>query len=62
LNGLDAEFEQIQGEILRKDPILDLEEAILDLEEAYAYVRRDAVRIITLNNETDLGESSAMMA
>jgi hypothetical protein len=59
---LDAEFEQKQGEILRKDPILDLEEAILDLEEAYAYVRRDAVRRITLNNETDLGESSAMMA
>jgi len=34
----------------------------LDLEEAYAYVRRDAVRRITLNNETDHGESSAMMA
>jgi len=55
LNGLDAEFEQIQGEILRKDPILDL-------EEAYAYVRRDVVRRITLNNEIDHGESSAMMA
>ena len=55
LNGLDAEFEQIQGEILRKDPILDL-------EEAYAYVRRDAVRRNTLNNEIDHGESSAMMA
>ncbi|KAL0297620.1 UNVERIFIED_CONTAM: hypothetical protein Sradi_6814100 [Sesamum radiatum] len=25
LNGLDAEFEQIQGEILRNDPALDLE-------------------------------------
>ena len=55
LNGLDAEFEQIEGEILRKD-------AILDLEEAYAYVRRDAVRKSTLNNEIDHGESSAMMA
>jgi len=57
LNGLDAEFEQIQGEILRKD-------LILDLEEAHASVRRDAVRIATLNNEAGAGhaESSAMMA
>jgi hypothetical protein len=57
LNGLDAEFEQIQGEILRKDPVLDL-------EEAHTYVRRDAVRRATLNNETGAGhaESSAMMA
>jgi hypothetical protein len=55
LNGLDVEFEQIQGEILRKDPILVL-------EEAYAYVRCDAVRKITLKNETDHDESSTMMA
>ena len=55
LNGLDAEFEQIQEEILRKDPIFDL-------EEAYAYVCRDAVRRSTLSNETDHGESSVMMA
>ena len=41
LNGLDVEFEQIQGEILRKD-------LILDLKEAYAYVRHDAVRKTTL--------------
>jgi len=34
----------------------------LGLEEAYAYVRRDAVRRITLNNEIDHGESFAMMA
>ena len=46
LNGLDAEFEQIQGEILRKYPILDH-------EETYAYVRCDVVRKITLNNKTD---------
>ena len=44
LNGLDAEFEQIKGEILIKDPMLDL-------EEAYAYTCCDAVRRITLNNE-----------
>jgi len=57
LNGLDAEFEQIQGEILRKYPILEL-------EEAHAYVRRDAVRRATLNNEAGAGhaESFAMMA
>ena len=36
----------------------------MDLEEAYAYVRRDAVRRATLMNETGAGhaESSAMMA
>ncbi|XP_068636961.1 uncharacterized protein [Aristolochia californica] len=55
LNGLDAEFEQVRGEILRKDPILDL-------EEAYAYVRRDSVRRTTLNSEVDRVETSAMVA
>lgn len=55
LNGLDAEFEQIQGEILRKDPILDL-------EETYEYVRRDSIRKATINNEPNLSESSAMVA
>jgi len=55
LNGLDAEFEQIQGEILRID-------LILVLEEAYAYVYCDTVRRITLKNETDHDESSTMMA
>ncbi|XP_068650649.1 uncharacterized protein [Aristolochia californica] len=55
LNGLDAEFEQVRGEILRKDPILDL-------EEAYAYVRRDFVRRTTLNSEVDRVETSAMVA
>ncbi|GFY88897.1 hypothetical protein Acr_06g0008370 [Actinidia rufa] len=55
LNGLDAEFEQVQGEILRKDPILDL-------EEAYAYVCCDSVRRTTLNGEADPVKSSAMVA
>ncbi|XP_068638542.1 uncharacterized protein [Aristolochia californica] len=55
LNRLDAEFEQVRGEILKKDPILDL-------EEAYAYVRRDSVRRTTLNNEVDRVETSAMVA
>jgi len=34
LNGLDAEFDQVRGEILRKDPKLDL-------ESTYKYVRRE---------------------
>jgi hypothetical protein len=57
LNRLDAKFEQIQREILRKD-------LIMDLEEDHAYIRRDAVRRATLNNEAgaDYAESSAMMA
>ncbi|KAL6339315.1 hypothetical protein AAG906_028037 [Vitis piasezkii] len=42
LNGLDAEFEQIRGEILRRDPVLDL-------EETYVYVCRDFVcRLFTM--------------
>lgn len=55
LNGLDAEFDHLCGEILRKDPVLDL-------EETYAYVRRDVVRRTTLNGEPDQSESSAMVA
>ena len=37
MNGLDAEFEKVRGEILRMDPSLDL-------ERTYAYVRREANR------------------
>ncbi|KAL0461885.1 UNVERIFIED_CONTAM: hypothetical protein Slati_0076100 [Sesamum latifolium] len=55
LNGLDAEFEQIQGEILRKDPPLDL-------EETYAYVRRDFVRRTTMNGDSNQSESTALIA
>uniref|UniRef100_A0A2N9IBP1 Integrase catalytic domain-containing protein n=1 Tax=Fagus sylvatica TaxID=28930 RepID=A0A2N9IBP1_FAGSY len=55
LNGLDAEFEQIRGEILRRDPVLDL-------EETYAYVRRDSVRRAALNGEPEHSELSAMVA
>jgi hypothetical protein len=55
LNGLDAEFEQIRGEILRRDPTLDL-------EETYAYVRRDSVRRAALNGEPEHSEPSAMVA
>ncbi|KAK0589507.1 hypothetical protein LWI29_015242 [Acer saccharum] len=53
-DGLDSEFEHIRGEILRKDPLLDF-------EETYAYVRRDAVQRTTLGGELDHTKSSAMM-
>ena len=36
LNGLDVDFEQIRGEILKRDPVQDL-------EETYAYVRHDSI-------------------
>ena len=55
LVGLDPEFEQLQGEIFRKD-------SPLDLEETYAYVRRDAVRRATLHGVPKPIESSAMLA
>ena len=55
LNGLDVEFNQLRGEILCKDPVLDL-------EATYAYVRRDANRRTTLNGESDFTESAAMVA
>ncbi|KAB5538145.1 hypothetical protein DKX38_015678 [Salix brachista] len=55
LNGLDEEFEQVRGEILRR-------ESALDLEETYAYVRRDSIRRNTLNGEPGHLEPSAMIA
>ncbi|XXG51738.1 hypothetical protein AAC387_Pa03g0243 [Persea americana] len=55
LNGLDAEFDQLRGEILRKDPVLDF-------DDTYAYVRRGAIRKTVLNGEFDQSESSAMVA
>ena len=55
LNGLDVEFEQIWGEIISRDPVLDL-------EETYAYVRHDSVCWATLNGEPKHLELSAMVA
>ncbi|KAL0456479.1 UNVERIFIED_CONTAM: hypothetical protein Slati_0987100 [Sesamum latifolium] len=55
LNGIDAEFEQIQDEIHRKDPPLDL-------EETYAYVRHDFIRRTTMNGDSNQSESSALIA
>ncbi|GMY19878.1 retrovirus-related pol polyprotein from transposon RE2 [Fagus crenata] len=53
LNGLDGEFEKIRGEILRRDPVLDL-------EETYAYVRCDFVGRAALNGEPEHSEPSTM--
>ena len=44
LAGLDGEFEQVRGEILRKDPIPEL-------EVCYALVRRESVRRETMIEE-----------
>ncbi|KAL5856502.1 hypothetical protein ACOSQ3_003960 [Xanthoceras sorbifolium] len=55
LAGLDGAFEQVQGDILRTDPIPDL-------EECYALVRREIVRQTTLKGECDTSDISAMVA
>jgi hypothetical protein len=53
LAGLDGQFEQIRGEILRKDPTPEL-------EECYALVRRESVRHTTMKEEDENSEASAM--
>ena len=55
LNGLDTKFKQIQGEILRKDPALIL-------EETYVNVHRDYIHRAALNGKSKHSESSAMVA
>ncbi|XP_038717263.1 uncharacterized protein LOC120010551 [Tripterygium wilfordii] len=55
LAGLDGEYDQIRGEILRKDPIPEL-------EECYALVRRESHRRATMNGEPENSEASAMVA
>ena len=55
LNGLDADFEQVRGEILRVDPSLDL-------ERTYAYVRREANRKTLLIGDTTTSKPVAMIA
>ncbi|KAG8387202.1 hypothetical protein BUALT_Bualt03G0228700 [Buddleja alternifolia] len=54
LAGLDDVFEQIRGEILRKD-------SIPNLEESYALIRREAVRRETLKGESGNSEPAAMI-
>ncbi|XP_057850232.2 uncharacterized protein LOC131060830 [Cryptomeria japonica] len=54
LAGLDGEFEQIRGEILRKD-------RIPELEACYALVHRESVRRATMIEEPEKTEASAMV-
>ena len=54
LAGLEGDFEQVRGEILRKDPILEL-------EECYALVRREDVQCGVMNGQLKNSEASAMV-
>ena len=54
LAGLDGDFEQVRGEILRKDPILDF-------EECYALIRREAVCHARMKAESKNPNTSAMV-
>ena len=51
--GLEDDFEQVRGEILRKDPILEL-------EECYALVCREDVRSGVMNEQLENFEASTM--
>ncbi|KAH0765388.1 hypothetical protein KY285_001259 [Solanum tuberosum] len=53
LVGLDSEFEQIRGEILRKDPVPEL-------EECYSMVRRESIRHATVNGDLEKSEATTM--
>ncbi|RVW12193.1 hypothetical protein CK203_084240 [Vitis vinifera] len=53
LTGLDGDFEQVRGEILRKDPLPDL-------EECYALIRREALRHASMKAESDNPNTSTM--
>uniref|UniRef100_A0A2C9W5T7 Retrotransposon gag domain-containing protein n=1 Tax=Manihot esculenta TaxID=3983 RepID=A0A2C9W5T7_MANES len=55
LNGLDPEFDHICGEILRKDPKLNL-------ESTYTYVRREYQQRQTMEGSRPIPESSVMVA
>ncbi|KAH0679168.1 hypothetical protein KY284_020253 [Solanum tuberosum] len=54
LAGLDGEFEQIRGEILRKDPVPEL-------EECYSIVLRESVRHATVNGDLEKSKAAAMV-
>ena len=55
LGGLDFEFDQIRGEILRKDPKLDL-------ESAYAYMRREHQQRQKMGSSRSIFEHYVMLA
>ena len=54
LDRLDGDFEQVRGEILRKDPIPEL-------EACYALVRHEFVWCTTMIGELEKTEASAMV-
>ena len=54
LAGFEGDFEQVRGEILRKDPILEL-------EECYALVHREDVRRGVMNGQLENSEALAMV-
>ena len=54
LAGLEGDIEQVCGDILRKDPILEL-------EEFYALVRREDVRRGVMNGQLENSEALAMV-
>ncbi|XP_068653880.1 uncharacterized protein [Aristolochia californica] len=54
LNGFDSEFDQVRGEILRRDPKVDL-------ESTYAYVRREYQQIQTMGSYRPISKNSAML-
>ncbi|KAM2175839.1 hypothetical protein ACFX1Q_035198 [Malus domestica] len=55
LGGLDDGFDQVRGEVLRKDPPLGL-------QASYAYVCREADRKEAMKTEVDKNEPAAMVA
>ncbi|KAK6925740.1 Retrotransposon gag domain [Dillenia turbinata] len=55
LTGLDKSFDQLQREILRREPLLSL-------EECYSLVHREAIRSTTLNEDIEKPEASAMVS
>jgi hypothetical protein len=55
LGGLDDRFDQVRGEVLRKDPPLGL-------QASYAYVHREADRKEAMKMEVDKSEHTAMAA
>ena len=54
LVGLEGDFKQVRGEILRKDPVPEL-------EECYALIRREDVRRGVMNRQLENSEASAMV-
>ncbi|KAL6335650.1 hypothetical protein AAG906_030788 [Vitis piasezkii] len=54
LAGLNGDFEQVRGDILRKDPLPDL-------EECYALIRQEAVRHASMKAKSVNPDTSAMV-